>query len=199
MCKLIIGSDNGLSLRRRPVTIRTNARTLLIRNLETEFSEIWSMIYTFSCKKMHLKMSSGKWRQFCLGLDVLSLFYVCSLWCYLSFSSTSFHITNLQKPSQTSMSIYRESRRTIWMTSQLALDTVCNKISHKGVLKMFIYHLSVYKHVHVWHWLLLPGFFFREYMVTYIILNSRMRCQLVEVFFRWMFFIDIVSSNMSIA
>ena len=56
------------------------------------------------------------------------------------------------------MSIYREPRRTILMTPRLVLDTVCKKISHKGVLKMFICHLSVYKHVHVWHWMLLPGF-----------------------------------------
>ena len=29
-------------------------------------------IDTFSCKKMHLKMSSGKWRPFCLDLNVLT-------------------------------------------------------------------------------------------------------------------------------
>ena len=31
-------------------------------------SEIVSVIYTFSSKKMHLKMSAAKWWQFCLGL-----------------------------------------------------------------------------------------------------------------------------------
>ena len=30
-------------------------------------------IYTFSFKEMHLKMLSGKWRPFCLGLNVLTL------------------------------------------------------------------------------------------------------------------------------
>ena len=29
-------------------------------------------IHTFSLKKIHLKMSSGKWRPFCLGLNVLT-------------------------------------------------------------------------------------------------------------------------------
>ena len=30
-------------------------------------------IHTFSFQKIHLKMSSGKWRPFCLGLNVLSI------------------------------------------------------------------------------------------------------------------------------
>ena len=32
-------------------------------------------IHTFSFKKMHLKMLSAKWRQFCLGLNMLKLGY----------------------------------------------------------------------------------------------------------------------------
>ena len=38
----------------------------------TNFSEILIEIYTFSFKKMHLAMPSGKCRTFCLGLNVLS-------------------------------------------------------------------------------------------------------------------------------
>ena len=49
----IIGSDNGLA--------PTNAGTLLIWPLGTNFSEISIEIHIFSFKKMHLKMSSGKW------------------------------------------------------------------------------------------------------------------------------------------
>ena len=30
-------------------------------------------IYTFSFKKIHLKVPSGKWRPFCLGLNVLQV------------------------------------------------------------------------------------------------------------------------------
>ena len=52
--------------------IWTNAGMLLIRTLGTNFSEILSEIHIFSFKKIHLKMSSGKRRPFCLGLNVLN-------------------------------------------------------------------------------------------------------------------------------
>ena len=67
----IIGSDNGLSPDRRQAIIWTNAGILLIGPLGTNFSEILIGIQTFSFKKMHLKMSSAKWRPLCLGLNVL--------------------------------------------------------------------------------------------------------------------------------
>ena len=67
----IIGSDNGLSPVRRQAIIWTNARILLIRPLGTHFSEILIDIRIFSFKKMLLKMSSAKWRPYCLGLNVL--------------------------------------------------------------------------------------------------------------------------------
>ena len=60
-----IGSDNGLSPGRRQATIWTNAGILLILTWGTNFSEILSDIYTFSFKKMHLKMSPEKRRTFC--------------------------------------------------------------------------------------------------------------------------------------
>ena len=68
----IIGSDNGLSPGRLQAIIWTNAGILLIRPLGTNFSEILIGIQTFSFKKMYLKMSSAKWRPFCLGLNVLT-------------------------------------------------------------------------------------------------------------------------------
>ena len=67
-----IGSDNGLSPGRRQAIIWTNAGILLIQTLETNFSEILREIHTFSFKKMHLKMSSGKCRPSCLGLNALT-------------------------------------------------------------------------------------------------------------------------------
>ena len=67
----IIGSDNGLSPGRRQAITRTNAGILLIQTLGTNFSEIRNEIHTFSSKKMHLKMSTGKRRPFSLGLNVL--------------------------------------------------------------------------------------------------------------------------------
>ena len=74
----IIGSDNGLSPGRCQPIIWTNAGILLIEPLGTNFSEILIGIQILSFKKMRLKMSSAKWRPFCLGLNVLKLTH-CSL------------------------------------------------------------------------------------------------------------------------
>ena len=67
----IIGSDNGLSPARRQAIIWTNTGMLLIGPLGTNFNIISREIHAFSYKKMHLKMSSGKWRSSCLSLNVL--------------------------------------------------------------------------------------------------------------------------------
>ena len=67
----IIGSDNGLSPGRRQAIIWTNADVLLIWPLGTNFSGILMEIYIFSFMKMHLTLSSGIWRPFCLSLNVL--------------------------------------------------------------------------------------------------------------------------------
>ena len=67
----IIGSDSGLSPGRRQAIVWTNAGILLIGPLETNFSEILIGIKAFSFRKMHLKISSAKWRPFCLGLNEL--------------------------------------------------------------------------------------------------------------------------------
>ena len=48
----------------------TNSGIFLIGPLGTNFSEILIEIDIFSFKKMDLKMSSGKWHPFCLGLNV---------------------------------------------------------------------------------------------------------------------------------
>ena len=69
----IIGSDNGLSPGRRQIIIGTNAGMLLIRTLETNFSEILIEINTFSLKKIRLKMSSAKFCSFHLCLNVLNV------------------------------------------------------------------------------------------------------------------------------
>ena len=69
----ITGSDNGLSPGRRQAIIWTNAGILLIGPLGTNISENSIEILTFSFTKMRLKVSSAKWRPFCLGLNVLNL------------------------------------------------------------------------------------------------------------------------------
>ena len=70
----IIGSDNGLSPGRRQAIIWTNAGILLIRPWGTNFSENFIRNQIFSFKKMHLKMSSAKWRPVYLGLNVLLIY-----------------------------------------------------------------------------------------------------------------------------
>ena len=97
-----IGSDNGLSPGRRQTIIWTNAGIVLIGLFGTNFSKILIEIHIFSFKKMHFKWSSGKWRPFCSGLNVLKVtdtasmdsvdvyFYMLSMsdkWCYTSWSA----------------------------------------------------------------------------------------------------------------
>ena len=67
----IIGSDNALAPGRRQTIIWTTDGIVLIGPLGTNFSEIVIGIQTFSFKKIHMKMSSAKWRPLCPGLNVL--------------------------------------------------------------------------------------------------------------------------------
>ena len=71
----VIGPDNGLSPGRCQAIIWTNDAMLFIGPLGTNFSEILIEIYTFSFKKMVSKVSSGKWRPSCLGLNVLTCWF----------------------------------------------------------------------------------------------------------------------------
>ena len=75
---IIIGSHNGLLPGRRQAIILTNAVILLIGPLGTNFSEILIIIPIFSFKKMRLTVSSGKWRPFCLRLNVLKQQPLCA-------------------------------------------------------------------------------------------------------------------------
>ena len=65
------GLDNGLSPGGRQAIIWTNAEILLTAPFGTNFSEILFETRTFSFKKLHLKMSSGKWQSPFPGLKVL--------------------------------------------------------------------------------------------------------------------------------
>ena len=69
----IIRSDNGLSPGRRQAIIWTSIGILSVGTLETNFSRKLSEIHPFSFRKMHFKITSGKWRPFCLGLNLLNL------------------------------------------------------------------------------------------------------------------------------
>ena len=84
----IIGSDNGLLPDPCQAIIWTSAGILLIGPSGTYFSEILTGIQTFLFKKMHLKMSSAKWRPFCLSFNVLTTNFI--------LFSASFDITDFE-------------------------------------------------------------------------------------------------------
>ena len=90
----IIGSDNGLSPDRRQAIIWTNAGILLIGTLGINFNDFFFEIHTISFKNIHLKMSSGTWHPFCLGINVfMHEFGISIIW--LSGSSFSTFTTDL--------------------------------------------------------------------------------------------------------
>ena len=72
------GSDNGLSPNRRQA--EPKADLLSIGPLGTNFSGILIKIQNVSFTKMHLKISSVKWRQFCSGGDELTKWVNCHTW-----------------------------------------------------------------------------------------------------------------------
>ena len=139
----IIGSDNGLSPTRRQAIIWTNAGILLIRPLRTNFSEIFIEVYTFSYKKMHSKMSSGKWRPFCLGLNVLrqyiQIIHSIHIGDELALNqiisrTVNYMLTNIEpyvsslRPSEASM--------CQWTMPPLAQIMVCRLFSDKPLSKV---------------------------------------------------------------
>ena len=90
----IIGSDNGLSPGRCQAIIWPNAGILSNRPLGTNFSEILIEIHTVSFKKMHLEMSSGKWRPFVsASMCTCFLWNLINSWGY-SLSVVSHHMTH---------------------------------------------------------------------------------------------------------
>ena len=97
----IIGSDKGLSPGRHQAIIWTNAGILLIGHLGTHFSEILIGIQTFSFSKIHLKMSSAKWRLFGLGLNefipVFRVYWLINVWIKMYIWSTDYDIWQLMK------------------------------------------------------------------------------------------------------
>ena len=135
----IIGSDNGLSPGRRQAIIGTNVGILLIGTWGTNFSEILIEMYIFSLKKMHLKVSSGKWRPFCLDLNVLTLFF-------LGISATVIHPPHPQGYSI----LFHYWNRWIMINHYMhtffnhqretAMTKLCAKFMLHSVLLCFIIH-----------------------------------------------------------
>ena len=67
----IAGSNNGLSPDQHQAIIWNKAGTLWIRTLGKNSSETLIEIHTFLFKKICFTLSSGNWRPFCLGRNVL--------------------------------------------------------------------------------------------------------------------------------
>ena len=88
----IIGSDNGLSPGQRQAIIWTNDGILLIGALGTNFGEILIEIQTFSFWKNRLKVSSAKWRPFCLGLNEIISFHVTVFYSSINNTTGILHI-----------------------------------------------------------------------------------------------------------
>ena len=90
------GSDNGLSPNRHQAIILTNAGLLSIGPLGRSFNEILIKIQNFSFTKMHLKMSSAKWRPFCPGRDEFSVLHSQAVACQLSLKSVALSMLHSQ-------------------------------------------------------------------------------------------------------
>ena len=134
----IIGSDNGLSPGRRQAIVWTNAGTLLIWTLGTNFSEISSEIHAFSFKKMHLIRSSAKWRPFCLGLKTQ-----CACACVWTYA-----IRSVSLQTKDVMFIYTEHKQR---TIELLVNFWCDRqriihytISPHSYMIIFMVLVSAY-------------------------------------------------------
>ena len=68
---------NGLLPGRYQATIWISAKIFLIRPMGTNFIEILIEMHTFSVMKMYSKMSSWKRRPFYLGLNALTMTWLC--------------------------------------------------------------------------------------------------------------------------
>ena len=138
---IIIGSDNSLSPGRRQAIMWTNAEILLIGPLGTNFIEIFIGIQTFSFKKMHLKMSSAKWRPCCLGLNVL-VFPLSALNSLIWGTPHYFgQISQLLMPSQRAhdaiiTSLWRQNdvARSFWHHANDVIYVVCGTSTSYGAL-----------------------------------------------------------------
>ena len=128
-----IGSDNGLSPGRHQAIIWTNAGILLIGPIGTNFSEILIEIKTFSLMKMYLKMSSGKWRPFCLGLNVL----ICRTVVYTLLISSTTHLPPVVEapPQQKEREVVISQRFFLWHFLPNALVPGQHALPEKKKLK----------------------------------------------------------------
>ena len=145
----IIGSDNGLLPGWCQAIIWTNAGILLIGPPGTNFSEIFINIHTFSFKKIHLKMASGKWRPFCLNVIIplqirKSKDYVYGIWVYKALDIWKGYY-RVKKSLVSYVKPWTEARNNKYMkyhsklTYQLSFWNVSRKVDYHAGGKWFIH------------------------------------------------------------
>ena len=147
----IIGSDNGLSRGRRQAIIWTNDGILFIGPLGTNFSEILIEILTFSFQKMRLKVSSEKWRPFCLGLNVIMAFRLFGT-KPLSESMMAYRkLESWEQASVKSKLKYRgfHSRKCLW---KYRLQNSCYFASNSSCFNVVACSTSLIRHQAIWTW-----------------------------------------------
>ena len=132
----IIVSDNGLSPDQRQAIIWTNSRNLLIGLFEWNFSEISIRIDTFSSKQIQLKMSSAKWRPFCLGLIVLKMWVTSTKTnsVYISWDMLHIHLILMKKltPGGHTKTYILVSLVEVWCQAITSTNSDLLSIRHNG-------------------------------------------------------------------
>ena len=119
--------------------IWTSAGISLFGTLGTNFSEVLSKIHIFSFKKMHLKMSSAKWRQFCPGLNVLN-----KLWDIITHPCL-----NTLRPRQNGRRFADDTFKRIFLYENVR---ILIKISLKFVPKGPINNNPALVQIMAWRW-----------------------------------------------
>ena len=87
----ITGLDNDLWPGQQQAIIWTNVGILYLDPKEQTYFIFIIEIYTFSFKKMHLKLSSAKWLPFCLSLNVLKAIQEITLTWHTKPTSTNIN------------------------------------------------------------------------------------------------------------
>ena len=130
----IIGSDNGLSPGRRQAIIWTNAWISLMEPLGINFSEIVIEILIFSFKKMRLKVSSAKWRPFCLGLNELK-----------HWSLNWWPLVLTPKSGDNEFEFYIQNKELSVRMCGMRVALCRRRQSHSGVMPLMVYLYYIYE------------------------------------------------------
>ena len=118
--------------------------------LRNKFSENLIGIHTFSFKKIHLKMSSAKWRPFWLGLNVLNALNISFRpQCVQLVNSLSFpQRVNTMRPRQNGCYFPDDIFKCIFLNENVWISI---KISLKFVPKRAINNILALVQIMAWH------------------------------------------------